>query len=196
MSSDLDKLGVWNLALDHLSEMPMTSLSESTAYGRWLNRNSDHIRDLFMRTFPWNFGVSYDVLTVDGTEPAFRWEYQYRLPDEWLRVLPPTYLGKRDGTPIPHEVVGEYIMCNVTPTLYLRTVQRRPDFQDWDALAVDAFALFLAYRMTYRFTGLSSHRDRMQAEFKDSMRIAYETDALETTPEPVAQHTVIDVRDA
>jgi len=196
MSTDRVELEVWNLALDHVMEKPLGTVSDATAYGRWMTRNVPHIRDVLTRAYLWNFAMQLNTLTEDATAPAFRWAARYALPTDCLRVVPPTYLGGRYNNPLEYEVAQGFIYTDNRTTLYLRTIQRQVTFEDtWDSIAIDAFTLMLAYRMTHRFTGLATHRDRLEKEFEKVVRLAAEMDAFESTPEPVEQHSVLDVRD-
>jgi len=194
MPASTNQLAVWNIALDHLVEHPLSSVSDDNAYARWLTRNEANMRDTFLRQYTWNFSVQYNTLTQDGTDPDFRWSYRYALPTDWLRVLPPTYLGQRGGTPVPYEVVGDYLHCDISTTMYVRTVQRIDDYTDWDPMAVDAFGVALAMRMCMRFPSKATYRDRLLAEFTELVTEARRIDAMEGTPDPLEQHTVIDVR--
>ena len=196
MPSELSLLGVYNLALDHIVETPLSSLTEDSPYQRWLTRNFSHLRDVLLRGYPWNFATQFNTLSEDSATPPFRWAARYTLPPDWLRVLPPTYLGNRGGKPIPYEVVGNYLYTDQRTTLYVRTVQRVEDLDAWDTVAIDALALSVAIRMTYRFTGKDTHRDRLIEELKGVLAHAREIDTLEGSTEPVEQHDVIDIRDS
>lgn len=194
MPAQTAQLDVWNIALDHLVEHPLTATDDDSAYARWLSRNEENLQDAFLRQYAWNFAIQYNTLTVDGTDPAFRFAYRYALPENWLRVLPPTYQGVRGGTPYPHEIVGGYLYCDQPTSIYVRTVQRVTAYTSWDPIAVDAFALTLAVRMCQRFTGKATHHDRLAAELASVLDVAQRIDTMEGTPEPIEQHTVIDVR--
>lgn len=194
MGTNLTELDVWNLILDHLVEHPLSSRTEDSAYARWMGRNVANLRDAFLRQYTWNFSIQYNTLTAEAATPAFRWRYQYGVPYDALRVLPPTEGGVRGGTPIPYEVVGEKILCDVSGTLYVRTIQRIEDYTSWDPIAVDLFTLVAAIRATMRFTSKATHRDRLIAEARELAPIAYSIDAMEGTPDPTEQHDVLDVR--
>ena len=193
--SALAELDVKNLALDHLVERPLATAGDDNAYARWLTRNYDHLRDAFLRQYAWNFSVVFDELAEDATAPDFRWSYRYPLPTDNLRVLPPTYLGRRGGKPVPHEILDGFILCDVSSALPIRYVDRVEDTTKWDPLALEAFALFLALRMTYRFTNKATLKDRIKEDYKEMLAVAHITDAGENTPEEVEQHDVLDVRD-
>lgn len=194
MSSLLSRVDVWNIALDHLVENHLSSEMEDSAYARWLRRNEPPLRDAFLRKHAWNFSIVFRELAEDSTTPDFRWLYRYKIPDGVLRVLPPTYQGVRGGSPVKFEVAKGYIYCDVGTTLPVRLVERVYDYTEWDPLAIDAFALVLAIRMTIRFAMKSTLRDRLQNELKTVMFEATIIDAMEKTPEPVEQHDVVDAR--
>lgn len=195
MPSSLDEVGVANLVLDHIVERPISALSDDTAYARWLNRNIAHLRDAFLQMHVWNFSIELATLTVDGTAPDHRWDYRYALPTGWLRLLPPRYLGEMDGAPIPHEIAKGYVMCNIPTELPIRYIDQITDYTTWDPLAIDAFALYLAYRMSMRFEAKATWRDRLKAEFAEAISLAVSLDAIQGDDDVVEQHTVLDVRD-
>lgn len=194
MGTTLSELDVWNVILDHLVEHPLSATNEDSAYARWLDRNVANLRDAFLRRYTWNFSIQYNTLTVEETTPDFRWRYQYGVPDGALRVLPPTEYGVRGGNPIPYEVVGDKILCDIPNTLYVRTIQRVSDYTTWDPLALDLFTLTVAIRATMRFVAKATYRDRLVAEAKDLAPVVFAIDAMEGTMDPTEQHDVIDVR--
>jgi len=197
MPANVTKLDVWNMALDHLVEHALNATTDASTYARWLRRNHDQARDAFLRLKPWNFAMQLNTLTVDNTAPAFRWDYRFPLPSDWIRIIPPTQYGERTDSPIPFEVIGGYIYVNDPPTattLYLRTIQRVEDFTEWDPLAVDAFSIFLAHRLALRATGKATYKDRLLQDLADALRLAADVDTLEGSSEIVEQHDVIDVR--
>ena len=194
MGTLLTELEVWHLALDRLVEHPLRSRGEDSTYARWMARNVPNLRDAFLRRYTWNFSIQYNSLTADATAPAFRWGYRHKIPDDCLRVLPPTQNGVRGARPIPHEVTGSWILSDVSGTLYTRTIQRVIDYSEWDPLAVDLFAVVIASRATMRFAAKATYRDRLLAEASELAQTAFAIDAMEGTPDPVEQHDVVDAR--
>ena len=191
MSSLLDKLGVWNLILDHLEELPLDTLTENTPYRRWLDRNFDHLRDTLTQMAVFNFTIQYTTITADSTSPAFRWSYRYRTPGDCLHYLPPTRGGYHGGTPIDNEQVGLWIYTDYAGPLDLEWIARTEAMEEWSPLAVAALSYYVAFRMANRFTAKANLRDRIGAAFSQAWRQALTVDARQGTPRPVDQEDIL-----
>jgi hypothetical protein len=194
MPSTLTQLDIYNLAMDHLSEVALSATTEDNVYARWMNRNYANLRDSMLRMHPWNFATELTVLTASATTPTFKWLYQYTLPASHLRVIPPTYLGQRGGQPVPFQIRQNLLMCNIGPSMYVETINRVTNEGDFDPLFGDTLGLFMAMRMSHRFTAKVTYRDRLDKDFKEAMASAAYIDFLEGTPEPAEQQDIILVR--
>lgn len=185
---------LWNIALDHINERPLSATTDDNAYARFLTRQYALIRDTELRKSNWNFAITYHELTVDGTAPAFRWLYRYALPAGWLRVLPPTQQGYRNAPTLPHEIVGAYLYCDQGTALDLRCVSRVTDVSTFDPLFTTALTTQMAVRMALRFTAKANYLKLAKEAYQEAMGLAIQLDALEGSGEPTDQSAVLTAR--
>lgn len=186
---------IYNMALDIIVENPVSSPSDNSVYARWLNRNFPHYVQTALREQPWNFAKEFVSLEA-GETPAHRWAYLYDLPNGWLRVLPPTYLGVRGGTPVPYEVANNKLYADTGPSLPVEIIFDRQTPGTWDPLFATMIAARLAHGMAHRFTAKTSFVERAKEAAEQAFNIAEQTNAFEGSLEPIEQHEIIRVRGA
>lgn len=185
---------LFNLALDVIVEQPISTISDNSAYARWLNRNFAPTVEAALRQQPWNFACEFFQLSQDVPKPAFRWHRQFTLPPDWLRVLPLTEGGYRNGRPIPHEVKSNKLLTNASSPVPVELVMNRQNPGDWDPLFATMIAGRLAAGMAHRFTGKTSFLEKAQQMAKEAFEEAEQANAFEGSLMPVEQFDIIRVR--
>ncbi len=194
MSTELTKLDVMNLALDHLRNGSMSSETDTDAKGRWMQRNYDHVVDMCLRRHYWNFATEIAELAKDPTNPPFGWNYRYALPSDLLKLAPLRYLGEHEGRMIPHEVIGGYIHCDLTAPLRIRYIKRVTNPALWDPLFAEYVATAIALRASHFATGKESSRQNLAQMARDAFNEAIKHDGMEGTMEMPDQDDVIAAR--
>ena len=197
MPSSLTKLGVWNLAIDVIKDTALQTTQDNTATSRWLERNWQHAVETTLRTYVWNFSKKFVKLPADATPPAFKWQYSYKPPAGWLRVLYMTEGGERYGRPIPHEIVGDRIFTNEPPPLcvpLVMDVSANPGL--WDPLFVEIVRCKLGLGMANKFTSKAKYIELASQLLKQATDQAELIDALEGSAEPVEQFDILRARGA
>lgn len=187
-------LSVYNLTLDLVQETPALSLIETRPEVKWLNRNFDHTRQMMLRANPWNFACELFELNAAADVPAYQWRYFYDLPNGWLRVLPPTYNGERNGVPLNHVVKSNRLLMNDTSPRRVELVMDQPEPGTWDALFLEAFRCTLAAQMAHRFSGKAKYLELARGMAREAMDKAEEINAFEGSIAAVEQHDIIRVR--
>lgn len=194
MPTSYTKLTLWNAALDHIGEYPLTSVSQESAYARWLSRRFEHVVQAALRANVWGFSCELHSLSAAVDTPEFRWDYQYDLPNGWLRVLPLTEDGARGGNLIPYEVKDNVLMTDEAAPLSVEVVMDRQDPAAWDPLFAEYIAAELGLGLARRFTKLAS----LVKDAQEAVSIAYaqaeQAGAFEGSAEPIEQHDIIRVR--
>jgi hypothetical protein len=89
---------------------------------------------------PWNFALFRKLLNASGSAPAFGYAYQYKLPAEALRWLPPE---RGDDDFFEGEEEGGSILSNAPAPLSFRGIQDVEDVAQWSA----GFVYFMAYQL-------------------------------------------------
>lgn len=187
-------LSVYNLVLDLVQETPALSLTETRPEVKWLNRNYDHTRQMMLRSNAWNFACDMHELNAAVDVPAYRWRYYYDLPNGWLRVLPPTHNGERNGMPLNHEVKFNRLLMNDTSPRRVELVMDQPEPGTWDPLFLEAFRCTMAAQMAHRFTGKAKFLELARGMARDAFDLAEQVNAFEGSIPATEQHDILRVR--
>lgn len=185
---------IYNRALDHISEFPVNTPQDSTAYARWLNRNYAPTVETALRLDAWNFATRFAIVQEEAEPPVMRWKKQFRLPPGCLRVLQPTQDGYRNGYPLPWAVQGAYLLMNTTPRNGIEFIANIQNPGEWEPLFADMVAAQLAAGMAQRFTGKNSYLDRCVQLAREAKDQASEINAFEGTAQTPDQDDIIRLR--
>lgn len=195
MPTRLTKLEVLNLALDVIREPAAQSLDTSSASMRFLQRNYDHVVDMLLQAYVWNFAKQRFVLNRDGTDPAWGWRHRYRIPANALRVLPLTEGGNRDGNILRHEIVGDYVETDAGAPLRVTCIMRVDNPGEWSPLFAEMVRAQLALLMANKFTGKARFIDIANSLLQAARERAEMIDAIEGSADPIEQHDILRVRE-
>jgi hypothetical protein len=152
-----DKLTQYNLALGHLRERRLASLSENREPRRTLDSYWNQVTAETLEAGFWKFikrSVMIDASTT--IEPAFGYLYAFRIPDDWIRTV---QIASDESFSNPLRQVKEetgYWYANITP-LYASYNSNDPlygmDLGSWPASFTKYHALELASQSCSRITG-------------------------------------------
>lgn len=185
---------LYNRALDVISEFPVSTTTDSSAYARWLNRNYAPTVEAALRLDVWNFACRFAEVEEDADAPIMRWRKRFQLPHDWVRILQPTKDGYRNGYPLPWGVQGNYLLMNDTPTKGIEYVANIQNPGEWDSLFADMVAAQLAAGMAQRFTAKSGYLDRAVQLGNQARDRASEINAFEgSVPQP-DEHDILRAR--
>jgi hypothetical protein len=186
---------LYNRALDHISEFPINSPQDDSAYARWLNRNFTPTVEAALRLDVWNFACRFVEVTEELTPPIMRWRRQFQLPLDSLRILQPTKDGYRNGYPLAWAVQGGFLLMNDVPTKGIEYIKNIQNPGEWDPLFAEMVAAQLAAGMAQRFTAKNSYLDRAVQLANQAKDQASEINAFEgSLPQP-DQHDILRARD-
>lgn len=136
-------------------DQPVTA--EDKACALWY----DNTRQVALRTGLFNFSVKRAILAlpVENT-PAFGWSYQYKLPQDCLKLLG---IGS-PGDDYDYDVEGGYILTDYNfegklPIRYIRDVK---DPNEYDALFIKYFSTLLAVELASDVNKNSELRNLME----------------------------------
>ncbi len=152
-----DQLTLYNLALGHLGQRRLASLSESSDLRRILDEYwSQEVAYCLERRF-WNF--SYRTVSIDASTtiaPAFDWQYAFEIPDDWIRTR---MISAVETFTEPLLNISEQTGCwwaNLTP-IYVQYNSNDPNYGmnlgAWPASFVDYVSLRLARQSCKRILG-------------------------------------------
>ncbi len=194
MTTSIAAVDICNMALDMLTEAPISSIDDDDPVALRLKRNFDHWRDLFLVVHPWNFAMKRLSIACDAVSPAHGWNNRYMLPGDCLRLLPLRASGEFGGDIIAHEIEGSYILTDAQPPLKIRYIRRNENYGTWSAEAISAFAGLLAVRMALSVTGKKSVRDSVEVSADKLLLTAKRLDGLQGDVEKPSYQNVISVR--
>jgi hypothetical protein len=193
MPTSQTNVTVANRALDIISEFPMATWDDTSVYGRWIRRNFAWTVESALRQQPWNFATNLCQLSA-GTTPAYRWKYSYALPNGWVRVLPPTVDGNRNGPALPYQIARNLLLMDEPGPRNVEVVISDQNPGAWDPLFADMIAARLAVGLAHRFTAKNSFVDFAKTAAQEAYEAAELINAFEGTIPTVDQHDIIRVR--
>lgn len=160
MATDID---ICNLALAHLGEDSITSLSDGTPRAIACNLHYAVTRDEVLRSHRWNFAIAR-IATVDYDEPEFEWTAKFELPTDCLRVLE---FNGNESTETDREFVieGRWLFSNST-TANIVYVKRETDTTLYDPIFVKALALKLAVALSESIRGTTGKTAELLAAYE------------------------------
>jgi hypothetical protein len=196
MGSLQTKIQIWNMALDILREQPLSSTTDNDPAAKWLSRNYDQQRDYLLERSLWKFALARASIAADSVAPAFGWAYRYLMPNDLVRLIPPTYNGVWMGTPIPYEKDGDYLLCNVGGPLNIRYVKRVTNEGLFTNSFVQLLSLRLARSMSHWMTGKQSMTQMVDAMLKEAWNETREMEAFQLAGGSYYDTDLTDAREA
>ena len=185
MASEID---ICNMALGHLGQKSINSLTEARRESQLCKQFYAPTRDFVLRAHPWGFARRQQYLSVvSGMEPA-GFEYAYYYPTECL-LARKIHNPADEDTPIYFEVstnpdTGEkVILTDYAQALLIYTV-RVKDPLKFDPMFVDALAYKLAGDIAFPLTSKASVAETMFRSFQASLSVAQAVDGNESRPNP------------
>jgi len=194
MTTSIAAVDICNMALDMLTEAPISSIDDDDPVALRFKRNFDQWRDLFLAVHPWNFAMKRMSIASDATRPAHGWSRRYMIPGDCLRLLPLRVGGEFGGDIIAHEIEGAFILTNAKPPLKIRYIRRNDNYGSWSPEAISAFAGLLAVRMALSVTGKKSLRESVEISADKLLLTAKRLDGLQGDVEKPSYQNVISVR--
>lgn len=184
------KTDIANRALTKLGEDRITDLLDDTERARTVNSLYGIVRDAELRAHVWNFAIKRASLPRLAEVPGYGFGYQYQLPADLVRLIQVNewwyWRGGNDhyaASNAEYQVEGRMILTDYESPLKIRYVASVDDPGLYDALFVEAFACRLALECCERLTQSNTKLQAIQLQYKESMRQATRSDALENPPQ-------------
>lgn len=180
-------ISICNGALRLLGARRISAFTENTPESRVCAELYEKIRDDLLYSHPWNFASARVSLAALTSSPAFKYAYQFQLPNDCLRVL-----GTECETD-EYEVEGRYLVTD-NSTMSVLYIKRITDPGLFSPGFVATFEARLAMEMAYDLTKSTSLKDAMTKEYKDKLANARSFDAQEGSPRRVYADSWINSR--
>jgi hypothetical protein len=178
---------ICNNALTDLGEDAIMSLSDDSKAARLCAQRWPAVRDAVLRAHPWNCAMSQAELAACAAAPLWKWDFQYELPADFLRIV--ELVGSGLERVAQWEVQGRIVLCNTAAPLYLSYVRRETDPQKYDALLCEALAARLSATLAYPLSGSTALAQAFWSAFQQKMTEARGVNAREGVPQAMAPAT-------
>lgn len=183
------------MTLDILREAPLASVNDTDAPALWLNRNYDQQRDFLTESMLWKHALKRALVTYTGVAPAWGWSYAYNMPADFLRLVPPTYEGTINGTPIPYELENFQLLTDYVGPLKLRYVSRITNEGLMTNGFLECLSLRLARKMAHWMTGKASMVESVSAQLTETMNVVNVTEAVQLAGAEYYDSDIADTRE-
>lgn len=174
----ISDVAVANFAAGILDDRSITSLSDDTSIGRFMQREYTYARDELLQSYPWSFAKKRALLPALTAAPAFGYQYAYRVPTDCLRPLPLTVDGHEESDPVPYEYESFEILCDLSAPLKLRYIRRVTNASEFTHLYARALGCKLAMMAATRITGKSAYFEKAAQMYAAAMADAKLEDSL------------------
>jgi hypothetical protein len=155
----------------------INDFTENNDRARLVSNLWPQIRDWLIRSHNWNSCVARVQLAPDVVTPSFDWNFQYSIPNDWLRTLQVGELG----IPVDYAHEGRKILCDENP-LNLVYVFRQ-DEGSWDTGLQFVATLAMCAVTAYPLTQSASFAASQYALFVQELRKVKSTDGQDIPPE-------------
>lgn len=145
MSLITEEVTICNQALDRIGSTNFTYTVQTGVTGIKCNTHYEQTRRAVIRSFEWNFASARKILSAETSTPDFEWDYQYKLPSDFLRM-------KGLYSRYDFEIEGDLLLTNDTEVeiRYIKDVTIPADF---DPLFTEVLVLTLAKKLINPLAG-------------------------------------------
>lgn len=140
----------------------------------------EQTRDALLRSHWWRFASARATLARDVPTPDFEWDYQFSLPNNFLRMKKP-YEGYSSAYPLiyTYELEGKKLLTNET-TMEIKYIRKVTDVTEFDPLFVEVLILALAIKLSMPLSKDNKMRTELKEEIKSLMKDVRTVDFQET----------------
>lgn len=177
-----------NSALAKIGEEPISSLDEARHAARTAKTQYPLLKKRLLRQYNWRFAMARAVLAPVTTAPEFGFKYKFLLPTDCLRVVgvytkdDPHGLSNYTSNQQAFKVEGPYLLYS-KDTVYLHYVRDVEDPGQFDSVFVETLVWLLVIDFALSIANSATRAEQAKMEFRETLRVAKLTSAIETGPE-------------
>lgn len=180
-----DKLEIYNLALGHLGERKLASLSENREPRRVLDDFYDNAVAYCLERGFWNWAMRTVLLDSDPSyDPPFGYTLAFTKPMDWVRTYVISDSDRLDPPLLRYIDEGGLWYADCDP-VYVRYVSNDSawgmDLGQWPESFADYLAARLAVRTCKRISG-ANPSDDLKTEERRTLAVARSRDAMDEPP--------------
>lgn len=196
MGLPASKIGICNMALDHIGQPPISSIDPgSTPTEILVARHYDAVRQSVLRKYVWNFAKKRATITRSG-DAEFDFTDKYTLPNDFVRLLSVEGSSGEISQSNDYDINGReiYINASTADSINIRYVSDVEDVTTWDALfrqlVILNLALVLAFAITKKESVVKRINDMLALETPSAISI----DGQEVPPRRIQKSRIITSR--
>lgn len=179
---------ICNLALSSIGKTTINDLIEPIEEARQCNLHFHQTRrSLFSGNYPWAVSRRRQALAVLANDNSDIWKFCYSVPNNMLKMIGVEYCGQMPVVPIPYEIIGEKIYCNIE-TAFIRFVVDVDDSAKLPPTFVEAYWSALAARVAFPLTK-DKGVQRDAAQIAMQLRLMNEASDANNDINMVSQHS-------
>ena len=168
----------------------ITSLADNSTAARTLSAIWDGVRRAELSKRYWNFALARTSLAALSQTPAWGYDKQYQLPNDFLKLvqvsdfyISPSLTDYRDADDSPYAIEGTALLTNFTAPLKIRYVADVVNTGVFDPLFVEVIAAKLAYESCYTIVQSYQAREQAVNDYRLAIREAAVSNALAKPPQ-------------
>lgn len=187
-------VGIANAALQLIkNSKTISSFDQGIKESNAVDLVFDELRDTLLDMHTWNFATKRAKLAQEVETPAFEWDYQYKLPSDFIRVVS-AHNNSDARDQLAYKVEGNKILADAED-VYLRYIARIEDPNEMPPTFRNALAKLLASRLAVTLSQSTSLSKEMYAQFIDEdLPTAKSVDSLQDKPEYLPESSWITSR--
>jgi hypothetical protein len=183
------QVSICSNALLLLGAKTISAMDEDNDRAQLASNLYESVRDMTLRSHPWNCAVKRVILAPDTDAPAFDYEAAFTLPSDWMRTL---QVGA-DGYEVDYKTESGKILAGGT-SLPLRYIWRNTVESTWDAMLVHAMELQMAAAMAYPITMSTTKEDAAFKKLQMFMRDARNVDGQDDPAQTLGDFPLMNAR--
>lgn len=192
--SDVD---IANSALFKIGDSPIQSFAEESRRARVVTTLYPAKRRELLMRYRWTFAMSRAALAPLAAAPAFGFTFQFNLPADCLAVVgifdQSESLRNYTSSKEAYKIEGRRLLFvdNAVNIYYVADVE---DTSKFDPLFAEALALRLATDLVYALSTGQSRSPQIERDFRDTLRVAKQQNAIQSTPEIIEADEYLSAR--
>lgn len=167
LSETLSETSICNMSLAKLGSKKIGNVeTDNSVEGIQCRLHYEQTRDALLRSHYWPFAGDRATLTEDSESPAFEYDNQFVLPDDfkYLRSIFADNFTVEGKSRNRHAIEGNLLLTN-NSTAQIRYTKDVTDVTEFDPLFVEVFVLQLALKLT----SLAGATPKIRESLKDDL---------------------------
>lgn len=184
MATSID---ICNQALISIGQDPIITMDDSSKQSRLCKRLYEPTLETLLREYPWSFAIRRVILAPEVDAPGFGYTRKFALPTDCMRIVS---TGLDDDQFV---IEGDGILCD-EDVIHLRYVGKPESASVYDSHFVQVLTYRLAKVMCQSLTANPDLLTLMARQENTALVRAMNTQAIETSPQPVVEGPWLKVR--